>query len=79
MVGLCYRSLLVVIVVGDDEVLVWVFVGRICDTIQDSVRVKDVSSGDILESRAVFLDDFLDLVDLYFDCGEGRGAGDRWW
>ena len=79
MVGLCYRPLLVVVVVGDDEVLVRVLVGQICDTIRDSVRIKDVSSGDILEGRAIFLDDFLDFVDLYFDRGEGRGAGDRWW
>ena len=65
------------VVVGNDEVLVGVLVGRIRDTIRDSVRVKDVSSSDILEGGAIFLDDF--LVDLYFDRGEGRGAGDRWW
>ena len=79
MVGFCYRPLLVVVVVGDDEILVRVFVGRVCDTIRDSVRVKDVSSRDVLEGGTIFLDDFCDLVDLYFNGGEGRGAGDRWW
>ena len=73
------RSPLVVVVVEDNEVLVRVLEGRIRDAIRDSVRIKDVSSGDILEGGAIFLDDFLDLVDLYFDRGEGRGAGDRWW
>ena len=72
-------SPLVVVVVEDDEALVGVLEGRIRDTVWDSVWVKDVSSCDILESGAVFLDDFLDLVDLYFDRGEGRGTGDRWW
>ena len=71
------RSPLVVVVVEDDEALVGVFEGRISDTIRDSVRVKDVSSGDVLEGGAIFVDDF--LVDLYFDRGEGRGTGDRWW
>ena len=70
---------LVVVVVEDDETLVGVLEGRISDAIRDSVRVKDVSSSDVLEGRAIFLGDFLDLVDLYFDRGEGRGAGDRWW
>ena len=68
---------LVVVVVEDNETLVRVLKGRILDTIRDSVRVKDVCSSDILEGRAIFLDDF--LVDLYFNRGEGRGAGDRWW
>ena len=70
---------LVVVLVEDDEALVGVLEGRIRDTIRDSVRVKDVSSSDVLEGGAIFLGDFLDLVDLYFDRGEGRGAGDRWW
>ena len=65
------------VVVEDDETLVGVLEGRIRDTIRDSVRVKDVSSSDVLEGGTVFFDDF--PVDLYFDCGEGRGAGDRWW
>ena len=64
---------------GDDEVLVGVLVGRICNTIRDSVRVKDVSSCDVLEGGAVFLDDFLNLVDLYFDRGQGCGTRDRGW
>ena len=72
-------SPLVVVVVEDDETLVGVFEGRISDTIRDSVRVKDVSSSDVLEGGAIFLDNFCDLVDLYFDRGEGRGMGDRWW
>ena len=72
-------SPLVVVVVKDDEALVGVLEGQILDTIRDSVWVKNVSSGDVLEGRAIFLDDFLNLVDLYFDRGEGRGTGDRWW
>ena len=69
---------LVVVVVEDDETLVGVLEGRILDTIWDSVRVKDVSSSDILDGGAIFLDGFLDLVGLYFDRGEGHGARD-WW
>ena len=46
------------VVVGDDEVLVGVLVGRICDTIRDSVWIKDVRSSDILEGGTIFLDDF---------------------
>ena len=67
------------VVVGDYEILVGVFDGRIHDTIRESVRVKNVSGSDIMEGRAIFLDDFLDLVDLYFDRGQGRGARDRGW
>ena len=67
------------VVVGDDKVLVGVLKGRILDTIRDSVRVKDVSSSDVLEGGAILLDDFLDLVNLYFDCGQGCGARDRGW
>ena len=61
------------VVVGDNEVLVGMLEGRILDTIRDSVWVKDVSS-DVLEGRAFFLDNFLNLVDLY--CDRGRGARD---
>ena len=67
------------VVVEDDKTLVGVLKGWILDTIQDSVRVKDASSSDVLEGGAIFLDDFLDLVNLYFDRRQGRGAGDRWW
>ena len=69
---------LVVVLVEDDEALVGVLEGRILDAIRDSVWIKDVSSSNVLEGRAIFLDDFLVLVDLYFDCRQGRGAGD-WW
>ena len=72
-------SPLVVVVVEDDEALVGVLEGRISNTIRDSVRVKDVSSSDVLEGRAIFLNDFLNLVDLYFDRGQGRGARGWGW
>ena len=72
-------SPLVVVFVEDDEALVGVLEGRISDTIRDSVWVKDVSSSDVLEGGAIFLDDFLSLVDLYFDRGQGCGARDRGW
>ena len=60
------------VVVGNDEVLVGVFEGRIFDTIWDSIWVGDGSS-DIFENRMIF--SF--LVDLYFNRGQGRGTRDR--
>ena len=62
-------------VVGDYEVLVGVLEGRIFNTIRDSVWVNDDTS-DVFKGRAI---NFLNLVDLYFDWGQGRGVRDWGW
>ena len=74
MANFRYWSPLVVVVVGDDEVLVGVLEGWIFDTIRDSVRVNNGSS-DVFENGMIFLY----LVNLYFNQGQGRGVRGWGW
>ena len=75
MAYFCNQSPLIVVVVGDNEVLVGMLEGQILDTIWDSIWVNNDTS-DVFEGRVV---DFLDLVYLYFDHGQGCGARDGGW
>ena len=45
--------------------------GWVLNTIRDGVQVNKLV-GDVFESGAVFLDDFLDLVNLNFNQGKRR-------
>ena len=56
------------VIVGDDKKLMGVLCGWIPDTIRDGIRVSE-SVSDVFEGGAGFLDDFLDLVNLYFNWG----------
>ena len=56
------------VIMGDDKKLMGVLFGWVPDTIRDDVRVSE-SVSDVLEGGAGFLDDFLDLVNLYFNWG----------
>ena len=68
MEGFRSRSPLVVVVMGDYEVLVRVFVRRVFDTIRKSEWVNDLTSN-VLKGGTRVLNDFLSLFNLDFDRG----------
>ena len=68
----CFRdgAPLVMVVVGDNEILVGVLRGQVPNAIRDGVRVKEVV-GDVFKGGAIFLFDFLGLFNLNFNRGKG--------